>query len=143
MKNSLSILILLLFTISACSETVDSEYSTLDVATKENAIRTGLIPEWLPSTSRQITVAYDIGTNEKILTFQYKIAEGWNPLEICKQIDPLDPPKPHISRAWWPEDIPANKTSIPQHNFYTCDNGGSYLAAHPKIGEAFYWNTKY
>ena len=143
MKTSVSILILLLFLISACSDIVDTEYSTLDVARKENAIRTGLIPEWLPDTSRQIMVAYDINTNEKILAFQYKIAEGWNPLEICERIDPLDLPKPQISRSWWPEDVPANKTSTPQHTFYTCENGDSFLAAHPKVGQAFYWNTKY
>ncbi len=142
MKISISALILLLFSISACSETVDSEYSTLDVARKENAIRTGLLPEWLPTTSRQIMVAYDVSTDERILTFQYKTAEGWNPLEICKQIDPLDPPRPHISRPWWPEDIPANKTSTPRHTFYTCESGDSFLAAHPKGGQAYYWNIK-
>ncbi len=143
MKYSINLMIVLLFfSISACSETVDSEYSTLNVATKENAIRTGLIPEWLPTTSRQITVAYDISTNEKILAFQYKIAEGWNPLEICEQIDPLEPPKPQISRPWWPTDVPADNTNPPRHTFYTCENGESFLAAHPKIGQVFYWNTK-
>lgn len=142
MKASVNILILLLFSISACSETVDTEYSTLDVANKQNAIRTGLIPEWLPTTSRKITVAYDISTNEKILSFQYKMTEGWNPLEICEQIDPLDPPKPQISRPWWPEDVPATKASSPRHTFYTCENGEFYLAAHPKAGQVFYWNTK-
>ena len=143
MKTSLNnILILLLFSITACSEAVDSEYSTLDVARRENAIRTGLLPDWLPSTSRQILVAYDVGTNEKILTFKYKTAEGWNPLELCKEIDPSDPPKPHLDRPWWPENVPANKTSSPQHTYYTCDNGDSYLAARPKAGQAYYWNTK-
>ena len=142
MKTSVNILILLLFSISACSETVDSAYSTLDVARKENAIRTGLIPEWLPDTSNQIMVAYNISTNEKILSFQYKIAEGWNPLEICKPIDPFDSPKPQLNRSWWPEDVPANKNSTSRHNFYTCENGESFLAAQPKVGQAFYWNTK-
>lgn len=141
MKNSVNILIVLILFISACSETVDSVYSTLDVARKENAIRTGLIPEWLPDTSKQIMVAYDISTNEKILTFQYKITEGWNPLEICEQIDPFDLPKPQINRAWWPEDVPANQSSNSRMNFYTCDSGDFFLAAHPKVGEAFYWNT--
>ncbi len=138
MKTSISILIVLLFFVSACSETVDSEYSTLDVARKENAIRTGLLPGWLPSSSRKITVAYDVGTNEKILAFQYKTDEGWNPLEKCKQIEPADPPKPHIARPWWPEDIPASS----RHTYYTCDGGDSYLAAQQKSGQAFYWNTK-
>lgn len=138
MKISVNILILLLFLISACSEVVDSEYSTLDVARKENAIRTGLIPDWLPNSSRQLIVALDVGTGEKILTFQYKTAEGWNPMKLCKQIEPLESPKPHISREWWPENIPANAT----HTFYTCENGDSFLAAHPKSGKAFYWNTK-
>ena len=142
MKTSVNILILLLFSISACSETVDSAYSTLDVAKKENAIRTGLIPEWLPDTSNQIMVAYNISTNEKILSFQYKIAEGWNPLEVCKQIAPFDSPKPKLNRSWWPEDVPGNENSTPRHNFYTCENGESFLAAHPKVGQAFYWNTK-
>ncbi len=138
MKNSVNILILLLFSISACSEIVDSEYSTLDMARKKNAIRTGLIPDWLPDTSRQLIVALDVGTGEKILTFQYKTAEGWNPMELCKQIEPLESPKPHISREWWPENISANAT----HTFYACENGDSFLAAHPKGGKAFYWNTK-
>ena len=80
--------------------------------------------------------------NEKILAFQYKITEGWDPLEICERVDPADPPKPHISRSWWPEDVPANAVSTPRHAFYTCENGDSYLAAHPKVGQAFYWNTK-
>jgi hypothetical protein len=142
MKTSIKILIVLFFSISACSETVDSEYISLDAARKENAIRTGLLPEWLPETSRQIKVAFDISTNEKIMAFHYKIDEGWNPLKICEQIDPFDPPKPHISRPWWPEDIPANQTSTPVHTFYSCENGRSYLAAHPKVGQVFYWNAK-
>lgn len=142
MKISVNILILLLFSISACSDAVDSEYSTLDAAKKENAIRTGLIPDWLPETSRQIMVAYDVSTDEKLVAFQYKITEGWNPREKCKQIEPFDPPKPKLNRPWWPEDIPANKTSTPPHTFYTCENGGSSLAVHPKVGQAFYWNTK-
>lgn len=143
MKTSVNILTLLLFSISACSEIVDSEYSTLDVAKKENAIRTGLIPEWLPDTSRNIKVAFDIGTNEKILGFQYKTVEGWNPSDICEKIDPIDPPKPQLTRSWWPEDVPANAASTPRYVFYTCDNGNSFLAAHPKAGKGFYWNTKY
>ena len=142
MKTSASILIVLTLLISACSETVDSVYSTLDVARKENAIRTGLVPEWLPDTSKQIMVAYDISTNEKILTFQYKIAEGWNPLNVCQQIDPSDSPKPQIQREWWPEDVPGKSSSKSRLNFYSCDSGDSYLAAHPKVGEAFYWNTR-
>jgi len=141
MKTSVKILILLLFSISACSETVDSEYASLDAARKKNAIRTGLIPEWLPDTSRLIKVAFDINTNEKLVAFQYKSAEGWNPLKICKQIDPFDAPKPQLSRPWWPEDVPANQTSTPRHTFYTCENGKSYLATHPKVGQAFYWKT--
>jgi hypothetical protein len=143
MKPSVNILILLFFLISACSETVDSEYSTLDIAKKENAIRTGLIPEWLPDTSRQIKVAFDISTNEKILAFQYKMNEGWNLLGICEEIDAFDPPKPQLNRDWWPEDVPANRASPPRHTFYKCENGGSFLAVHPKIGKVFYWNTKY
>jgi len=143
MKTSVNILVLLLFFLPACSEIVDSEYSNLDAAKKENAIRTGLLPDWLPNTSRQIQVAYDISTNEKILAFQYKPTEGWNPRKNCKQIDPFDPPKPKLSRAWWPKDVPGNKDSTPRHTYYTCDNGDSYLAAHPKVGQAFYWNTKY
>ena len=142
MKTSAYIWILLLFSISGCSEIVDSEYSSLGIARKENAIRTGMLPEWLPDTSRQIKVAYDISTNEKILAFQYKITEGWDPLDICERVDPADPPKPQISRSWWPEDVPANNVSTPQHTFYSCENGDSYLAAHPKVGQAFYWNTK-
>ncbi|MEX2491575.1 MAG: hypothetical protein WD425_07415 [Nitrospirales bacterium] len=142
MKISVNILSLLMFLISACSGAVDSEYSNLEAARKENAIRTGLLPDWLPETSRQITVAYDVGTNEKIVSFHYKSAEGWNPLELCKKIDPFDPPKPKIARAWWPEDVPANKTSTPQLTFYACENGGSFLAANLKSGQAFYWNTK-
>jgi len=143
MKTSVNILIVLLFLISACSETVDSEYSTLEVAKKENAIRTGLIPEWLPDTSREIKVAYDISTNEKIVAFQYKITEGWNPLKICEQIDPSDPPKSKFNRSWWPEDVPGNKDSTSRYTYYTCENGDSFLAAHPKGGQAFYWNTKH
>ena len=143
MKPSVNILILLFFLISACSETVDSEYSTLDIAKKENAIRTGLIPEWLPDTSRQIKVAFDISTNEKILAFQYKVAEGWNLLKICEPIDSFDPPKPQLNRSWWPEDVPVNNGSTPRHTFYTCENGESFLAVHPKVGQVFYWNTKY
>jgi len=142
MKISINILLLLFFLTSACSETVDSEYSTLDVARKENAIRTGMLPEWLPDTSRQIKVAFDISSNEKILTFQFKTAEGWNPLDLCKQIDPFDPPKPTITRTWWPEDVPSNKTAAPQLTFYTCESGDSFLAANLKGGQAFYWNTK-
>ncbi len=142
MKTSAKIIILLLLLNAACSETVDSQYSNLDAAKKENAIRTGLLPDWLPSTSRQITVAYDISTNEKILAFQYKDSEGWNPLDICKKIDPLDPPKPHISRSWWPEDIPANAASSARHIFYTCENGKSFFAAQPDGGQGFYWNTR-
>jgi len=142
MKISVSILMILFFLTSACSEAVDSEYSTWGAAKKENAIRTGLLPEWLPETSRQITVAYDVGTNEKIVAFHYKASEGWDPLELCKKIDPFDPPKPKITRAWWPEDVPANKASTPQLTFYTCENGGSFLAANLKGGQAFYWNTK-
>ncbi len=143
MKTSVNILILLLFSFSACSETVDSEYSTLDEARKKNAIRTGLIPEWLPDTSQQIKVAFDISTNEKILTFQYTIAEGWNPLEICEQIDSFAPPTPQLNRSWWPKDVPTHNGSLPRHTFYTCENGGSFLAVHPQVGQVFYWNTKY
>ena len=142
MKTSANILILLILLLSACSETVDSTYSTLDVARKENAIRTGLIPEWLPDTSKQIMVAYDIGTDEKILTFQYKVAEGWNPLNVCEQIDPSDSPKPQINREWWPADVPSKHPSNSRLNVYTCESGDSFLAAHPKVGEAFYWNTR-
>ena len=108
MKTSANIWILLFFVISGCSEIVDSEYSSLGIARKENAIRTGMLPEWLPDTSRQIKVAYDISTNEKILVFEYKITEGWDPLDICKPVDPADPPKPHISRSWWPEGMPGS-----------------------------------
>jgi len=143
MKTSVTILTLLLFAISACSEIVDSEYSTLDVAKKENAIRTGLIPDWLPDTSRQIKVAFDIGTSEKILVFQYKMAEHWNPSDICEQIDPVEPSKPQLTRPWWPEDIPTKKASTSRYNFYSCENGDSFLAAHQKVGQVFYWNTKY
>ena len=138
MKTSRNILIVLLFLVSACSEVVDSEYSTLDVARKENALRTGLLPDWLPNTSRQIIVAFDVSTTGKILTFQYKTTEGWNPLEFCKRIDPVESPKPHITREWWPENILTKTT----HTFYTCENGDSFLAAHPKSGQAFYWNAK-
>jgi len=142
MKPSVNILIVLLFAISACSEVVDSEYSTLVVAKQEKAIATGLVPDWLPKSTRQIKVAYDISTNEKILTFHYKTNEGWNPLKECETVDPYYPPKPKLKRAWWPEDIPATKDSNSRHSFFTCEDGDSFLAAHPKGGEAFYWNTK-
>ncbi len=142
MKNPIGIVLPILFLLCGCSETVDPEYSTLAAARKENAIRTGMVPEWLPETSRHIKVAFDISTNEKILTFQYKPTEEWNPLEMCQKIDPFDPPKPNITRTWWPENVPANSTSIPPLTFFACDNGGSFLAANLKGGQAFYWNTK-
>ncbi|MDH5426605.1 MAG: hypothetical protein OEZ57_00450 [Nitrospirota bacterium] len=141
MKTSVN-LIVLCFLVAACSQAVDSEYSSLDAARKENAIRTGLLPEWLPESSRQISVAYDVGTNEKIVSFHYKSAEGWDPQELCKKIDPFDPPKPKIARPWWPEDVPATQASTPQLTFFACENGGSFLATNLKSGQAYYWNTK-
>jgi len=96
----------------------------------------------LPETSRQIVVAYDVATDEKIVSFHYKAADGWNPQELCKKIDPFEPPKPKVSRPWWPEDVPATKTSTPQLTFFACENGRSFLATNLKGGQAYYWNTK-
>ena len=141
MKFYTGTLVLILFTVPACTETFDAEYSSLQVAREKNAVKTGLVPNWLPETSQQIKVTYDLDTNEIILAFQYKITEGWNPPLICNPIGPFDTPEPKLQRSWWPQDVPANHFSAYRHTYYNCKKGNSFLAILPDVGEAFYWNA--
>lgn len=102
----------------------------------------GWLPMFLPSSSREIRLRYDVDTNEVWVAFR----PGGTSLEPfdtqCKKIAPgeavLARQKP---RSWWPDYLSAESAtskSPATHEYYKCSDGG--FSALSKSGEtSYYW----
>ena len=123
----------------SCSDTIEEEYRNIKEAEKDGAIIRGWIPSWLPKSTSEIKEVHDLDINSSILAFIFDPNETWDIENNCKRIDASEVPKPSIKRKWWPGTVPPGNFVTPAHSFYSCEDGGAYLAVAYKHGLGYFW----
>lgn len=62
--------------LAACSETVVERYGTLEEARKAGEIERGWLPTFLPESSTDLVISYDLDTNETWGSFRFSTADA-------------------------------------------------------------------
>lgn len=86
-------LIASLLVFSGCADTVIIEkYSNIDEAREAGAIARGWLPDWLPSSTTNITEKHDLDTNRSVSIFQVPLADRKIFVELCEPTKNYEPP---------------------------------------------------
>jgi hypothetical protein len=101
--------LLLIGALIACrSHDTEAFYPLRRDAEKSGEFSRGWLPEFLPTSSHAIHVAYDLSPSELWSAFEFEPAEGSKFLSTLKPVDPVAVPitwipNPHV--PWWPKSL--------------------------------------
>jgi hypothetical protein len=89
--------------LAACGHDHEPFYSSLADADKNGEITRGWVPEFLPKSSRDIRLAYDLSPSREWCGFQFDPADSATLKGTLRPADHLvrTIPNPHVS--WWPQ----------------------------------------
>lgn len=124
------------FLLSACVETFDSRYASIEEAVADDAISRGWIPGWLPGSSRNIRETHNIDTNSYMIRFEFPEGERVTVPAECVQTQPKALPQPPFSRRWWPSDVPGKGSEAHRHTYFRCSEKQFVAIGR---GEAYIW----
>jgi hypothetical protein len=122
-----------------CGETRDAAYEDIAQAVRDGAVQRGWVPTWLPKSSREIHLTYNLDTNASMLSLRYSKQENWVPPSQCSNIGRITLPPPPFSRNWWPGDIPPSRLATHRHAFLYCAQDNLYIAVLSNGGQAYIW----
>jgi hypothetical protein len=125
------------------SDIVQMDFRDLSEAKEEGVLREGgWLPQFLPSTSKNIRLRYDVDTNEVWVAFQWDGA----------QLQPFDAQCTRISsgeltlarkrpRTWWPTFLSKESATTPTptaFEYFKCSDGG-FAALSSRDENSYYW----
>jgi hypothetical protein len=134
MKSPKSLLVLLFLAVlllSACnplSETREKQYKDYHALVKADEIQRGWAPEFLPTSTTNIHLKYNLDSNTVLLAFDYAPEDADAMTASCTPIGRFFPPRQ--TADWWPDDLTTDSS-----DFYECPEG--YLAL--REGQGYYW----
>lgn len=138
----------MLIAITACSETKEVYFETLNDAKKQGAIERGWLPEVLPRSSHEIFGRHDTGANATWLRFKFSKNDIYNMAAQAEEMKPDDIKAlyfPSISAAWWPDDLKRKLVDGSSGlKLYKYDRIIKYGDANQKIIQAYFvidWNS--
>ena len=133
---------------AACEpmETGRSEYPSAQAAISAGAIERGWVPEFLPSSAREISEKHNLDTNEVWLRFSVDPNERSSIDMSCRKISGSDAVLPRKGAGeWWPEALTEQKgrasLQAGAYTLYRCENGGS-MAMESDGHMVFYWRRE-
>ena len=117
------------------------------LADAQSSIDAGWIPDFFPSSARDIRERHDIDSNEIWISFAFDPQDlSWIDT-ACEPAASLSGPR--RQPRWWPEALSGNVSKASTLNLYACERfipiGGApkryagTLATEPTTGEAWYW----
>ncbi len=127
-------------------ESSETSYANLDAAQKANAVGPGKwIPEFLPSSARNILEKHNLDTNEIWLSFHTESGDLGSILSACKEVTGESILLPRASPGhWWPKTLVRHSGGSKQLEkgfvYFQCQDRGS-IATDLKRIEVFYWVT--
>jgi hypothetical protein len=102
-------------------------------------VQRGWIPEWLPRSARSLREAHDHDSNQSVLSFRYDRGEQFPIPPHCAPVRPAEVRQPPLKVSWWPKGVPPGAFVTPGHAFFSCGNGGVFVALSANGEEAYYW----
>jgi len=98
-------------------ERPESFYSSMPEALADGAVPRGWIPEWIPSSAREIKEIHDLDTNESMLAFEIPTGQPWQLPAHCQPIHHSQIGQPRFSRPWWPSTTEQARSYV----FHRCN----------------------
>lgn len=125
-------------------ETAENVYPNAQSAISAGAIQQGWIPEFLPSSAKEITETHNLDTNEVWLRFAMEPNERGPIEKSCRKIQPAAIAFPRKGGGnWWPEVLIEKQHSArpptSRYMIYGCENGG-FIAVEEDWHRVFYWH---
>lgn len=110
-KRSLIALAVAATVVTGCAATGEGERSYADLAAVRlaNDVPAGWVPRWLPESTTDIRVKFNLDTNVSITTG--KLGGASLPEQVCTPA--ADAATPKVTADWWP-------SSLPQATTYEC-----------------------
>jgi hypothetical protein len=126
---------LLLMALTTSCDVVDDIYPDFDAAQRDNALRRGWLPSWLPKSATDIKSRQDIDRNDYSFAFAMPANEALDLPENCTAV--VNPPAPTTRLPNFPKDIESyqNIMQCPELN----QNGPRYVVKYGTI--IFGWST--
>lgn len=134
------------FCLAACSprDVVDETYADLAEATSKRAIREGgWLPSFLPPSSSNIRLRYNIDTNEVWASLNWDGANRGSLDESCKRAEMSQAQFPQRAPSWWPQEMTrdaAKKPTAAEMEILECADRG-LVALHRDQKRAYYWSN--
>ena len=107
---------------------------TYTAARIEGAVHKGWVPDWLPANANTLKEKHTPGNGQGILQFAFPPADKWMPPATCTQAVAASAPRPVLTAAWWPKDVPPSGYIV-----HACNGAREFLAVDFARGEALYW----
>lgn len=138
-KFEVWIMVPILASMVACKDSVESHYASAASAAQAGMFEHGWLPEILKPDSQDITVWYDIASNEVRGKFAMNPALTERVRSICKPAN--DKPR----KTWWmPGWFPASITQgeLGEHGLqsFRCDD--YFVAVDPHNSDGYFWETE-
>lgn len=108
MKRSFIGLAAVATALTGCGSIDESEHSYPDLAAVRlaNDGPSGWVPRWLPESTTDIRVKFDLDTNVSIITG--KLGGASLPEQVCAPA--ADAATPKVTADWWPDPLPRSTT---------------------------------
>ncbi|AWK14674.1 hypothetical protein SK355_06845 [Candidatus Fukatsuia symbiotica] len=121
--------------------TVESTYASIKDIEAKNAMRSGWLPKWLPSTVTEIIEIHDLDTNLSMIKFSFVKNTDLRLPPLCKKIEPTLPLVLPFNRRGWLSDLSLGPdTTILNHDFFQCEH--EYIAISKILGKGYIWRSK-
>ncbi len=124
-------------------ESNENYYVDYEAAMKAGEISRGWIPDYMPKSSKEIRLKYNIDTNQVWLFFRLNSSDVGLLLQSCEESTQNEIKYPHESPNWWSKDLRIVSTDKKKLQssflFLKCNDGGS-IAINDKRNQAYYWH---
>jgi hypothetical protein len=126
--------------LASCNERPEVFYADAAAARGAGSVDRGWIPDWLPTSARNIYEMHDLDTNESMLAFSFNPADPPDVGQSCTQIQPEALRPVRFRRSWWPNDVSPPPAATHRHVYYRCSDG-AYVAMSAKEGRLYHWRS--
>jgi hypothetical protein len=125
---------------SACRDSAESHYPTAAAAAQAGMFDHGWLPEVLKPDAADITVWYDIASNEVRGKFALNPAVTERVRSTCKPASDV-PRKTWWMPRWFPASIPAGVAAPTGLQIFRCDD--YFVATDRALGKGYFWETEH
>ena len=132
--------------LAACGsrDIVDETYADLAEATSKGAIREGgWLPSFLPPSSSNIRLRYNMDTNEVWASLNWDGTNRGSLDDSCKHAEPNQAQFPQRAPSWWPQEMTRDAVKNPpaaETEILECADRG-LIALQKDQKRAYYWSN--